>query len=164
MTWQNGARPAVPVGVAASVFLLVAEFVAACVTAALYGTAGDPTWLGLTLLFALVASLAVQLALVVIHRDIGRDRPLVLLLHLLQMGALVRCVPVRAQGIFGVFLFLLWYICAWECAASMLTITQTEMICTFVSLLGGLHDYHVNIIAAKGRVCPVFICLFTKSG
>uniref|UniRef100_UPI00358EEF8C endoplasmic reticulum membrane adapter protein XK-like isoform X1 n=1 Tax=Myxine glutinosa TaxID=7769 RepID=UPI00358EEF8C len=94
MTCQNGARPAVPVGVAASVFLLVAEFVAACVTAALYGTAGDPTWLGLTLLFALVASLAVQLALVVIHRDIGRDRPLVLMLHLLQMGALVRAVEV----------------------------------------------------------------------
>uniref|UniRef100_A0A8C4R4W6 XK-related protein n=1 Tax=Eptatretus burgeri TaxID=7764 RepID=A0A8C4R4W6_EPTBU len=141
--------------IAASVFLLVAEFVAACVTAALYGTAGDPTWLGLTLLFALVASLAVQLALVVIHRDIGRDRPLVLLLHLLQMGALVRCVPMHS--------LIVWHILEVDVCMMMELVqifTQNKMYAfSFLLLLLGVLMSFSLLATAYGAVVLTFLAI-----
>ncbi|KAJ1117909.1 hypothetical protein NDU88_006105 [Pleurodeles waltl] len=59
-----------------------------------YRTEGDRVWQALTLTLALLPCLLVQLSLVFIHRDLSRDRPLVLLLHMVQLGPLVRCVEV----------------------------------------------------------------------
>ncbi|NWT65813.1 XK protein, partial [Prunella himalayana] len=67
----------------------MSEMAAALCLSAEYGNTGNSMWQMLTLLFALFPCALVQLSLVFIHRDVSRDRPLVLLLHLLQLGPLV---------------------------------------------------------------------------
>ncbi|NWU79126.1 XK protein, partial [Onychorhynchus coronatus] len=81
-----------PGSVLVSLVLFLSETTAALCLSAAYRAAGDPMWHWLTLLCALLPCVLVQLSLVFIHRDVTRDRPLVLLLHLLQLGPLVRCV------------------------------------------------------------------------
>lgn len=81
-----------PASVLASVFLFVAETTAALYLSSTYRSAGDRMWQALTLLFSLLPCALVQLTLLFVHRDLSRDRPLVLLLHLLQLGPLFRCV------------------------------------------------------------------------
>ncbi|NXF06761.1 XK protein, partial [Smithornis capensis] len=81
-----------PGSVLISLVLFLSETTAAVCLSVLYRTDGDPMWHRLTLFFALLPCVLVQLSLVFIHRDVTRDRPLVLLLHLLQLGPLVRCV------------------------------------------------------------------------
>ncbi|XP_062939429.1 endoplasmic reticulum membrane adapter protein XK-like [Cynocephalus volans] len=80
-----------PSSVLPSVFLFVAEMTAALYLSSTYRTGGDRMWQALTLLFSLLPCALVQLTLLFVHRDLSRDRPLVLLLHLLQLGPLLRC-------------------------------------------------------------------------
>lgn len=81
-----------PSSIFVSVSLFTAETTAALYLSSTYRSAGDQIWQGLTLLFTLVPSVLVQLTLTFIHRDLSRDRPLVLLLHILQLGPIVRSV------------------------------------------------------------------------
>ncbi|XP_028835971.1 membrane transport protein XK [Denticeps clupeoides] len=81
-----------PSSVLVSVSLFTAETTAALYLSSTYRSAGDRIWQGFTLLFTLVPSVLVQLTLIFIHRDLSRDRPLVLLLHILQLGPIVRCL------------------------------------------------------------------------
>ncbi|XP_029458975.1 membrane transport protein XK isoform X2 [Rhinatrema bivittatum] len=83
-----------PGSVLVSVSLFVAETVAALALGSAYRSAGDGGWQALTLAFALLPCALLQLCLILVHRDVSRDRPLVLLLHLLQLGPIVRCVEV----------------------------------------------------------------------
>ncbi|XP_032075100.1 membrane transport protein XK [Thamnophis elegans] len=83
-----------PGSVLVSLFLFVAETAIALYLSSTYRSAGDRIWQSLTLLFALLPCILVQFSLVFIHRDLSRDRPLVLLLHILQLGPIVRCVEV----------------------------------------------------------------------
>ncbi|XP_051841006.1 endoplasmic reticulum membrane adapter protein XK [Antechinus flavipes] len=83
-----------PGSVLVSVFLFVAENAFALYLSSTYSSAGDHIWLFLTLLFSLLSCVLVQLTLIFVHRDLKRDRPLVLLLHLLQLGPVIRCVEV----------------------------------------------------------------------
>nr|XP_033803492.1 membrane transport protein XK [Geotrypetes seraphini] len=83
-----------PGSVLVSVFLFVAETAAALALGGGYRSAGDGAWQALTLAFALLPCALLQLSLIFVHRDLSRDRPLVLLLHLLQLGPIVRCVEV----------------------------------------------------------------------
>ncbi|XP_069896751.1 endoplasmic reticulum membrane adapter protein XK [Dipodomys merriami] len=83
-----------PASVLASVFLFVAETTAALYLSSTYLSGGDRIWQALTLLFSLMPCALVQLTLLFVHRDLSRDRPLVLLLHLLQLGPLFRCFEV----------------------------------------------------------------------
>uniref|UniRef100_A0AAA9U1H9 XK-related protein n=1 Tax=Bos taurus TaxID=9913 RepID=A0AAA9U1H9_BOVIN len=83
-----------PGSVLASVFLFVAETSAALYLSSTYRSGGDGMWQALTLLFSLLPCALVQLTLLFVHRDFTRDRPLVLLLHLLQLGPLFRCFEV----------------------------------------------------------------------
>ncbi|XP_018418530.1 PREDICTED: membrane transport protein XK [Nanorana parkeri] len=83
-----------PGSVLVSVSLFVAETVTALYISSTYRSAGDKIWQSLTLLFSLLPCVLVQISLIFIHRDLSRDRPLVLLLHLLQLGPLVRCIEV----------------------------------------------------------------------
>lgn len=79
-----------PTSILVSVSLFTAETTAALYLSSTYHTAGDRFWQGLTLLFTLVPSVLVQLTLTFIHRELSQDRPLVLLLHILQLGPIVR--------------------------------------------------------------------------
>ena len=81
-----------PSSIFVSVSLFTAETTAALYLSSTYRSAGDQIWQALTLLFTLVPSVLVQLTLTFIHRDLSRDRPLVLLLHILQLGPVVRSV------------------------------------------------------------------------
>lgn len=81
-----------PTSIFVSVSLFTAETTAALYLSSTYRSAGDQIWQALTLLFTLIPSVLVQLTLTFIHRDLSRDRPLVLLLHLLQLGPIVRSV------------------------------------------------------------------------
>lgn len=81
-----------PGSVLVSLFLFVAETAIALYLSSTYRSAGDRIWQSLTLLFALLPCILVQFSLVFIHRDLSRDRPLVLLLHILQLGPIVRWV------------------------------------------------------------------------
>ncbi|ETE60866.1 Membrane transport protein XK, partial [Ophiophagus hannah] len=81
-----------PGSVLVSLFLFVAETAIALYLSSTYRSAGDRIWQSLTLLFALLPCILVQLSLVFIHRDLSRDRPLILLLHILQLGPVVRWV------------------------------------------------------------------------
>lgn len=81
-----------PSSIFVSVSLFTAETTAALYLSSTYRSAGDQIWQALTLLFTLIPSVLVQLTLTFIHRDLSRDRPLVLLLHLLQLGPIVRLV------------------------------------------------------------------------
>lgn len=81
-----------PASVLASLFLFVAETIAALYLSSTYRSDGDRMWQALTLLFSLMPCALVQFTLLFVHRDLSRDRPLVLLMHLLQLGPLYRCV------------------------------------------------------------------------
>lgn len=87
-----------PSSIFVSVSLFTAETTAALYLSSTYRSAGDQIWQGLTLLFTLVPSVLVQLTLTFIHRDLSRDRPLILLLHILQLGPVVRSVGGRRGG------------------------------------------------------------------
>lgn len=78
----------------ASVFLFVAVTAAALYLSSTYRSAGDRMWQVLTLLFSLMPCALVQFTLLFVHRDLSRDRPLALLMHLLQLGPLYRCCEV----------------------------------------------------------------------
>ncbi|KAG9339484.1 hypothetical protein JZ751_023623 [Albula glossodonta] len=81
-----------PISVLVSVSLFTAETTAALYLSLTYSHSGERIYRGLTLLFTLLPSVLVQLTLTFVHRDLKRDRPLVLLLHILQLGPIVRCL------------------------------------------------------------------------
>lgn len=92
----NHSRVRPPFSVVLATVLYCAEFVSAAVLCSRYHKTDDVIWMGFTITFMLVPAVLIQLALTFFHRDLGRDRPLVLLLHLLLLGPLIRWV--RGQG------------------------------------------------------------------
>ncbi|TRY56901.1 hypothetical protein DNTS_031026 [Danionella cerebrum] len=81
-----------PFSVLWTTVLYSAEFICASVLSSMYHKSEDVVWMGLTITFILVPSVLTQLTLTFVHRDLGRDRPLVLFMHLLQMGPIIRCI------------------------------------------------------------------------
>uniref|UniRef100_A0A674NIQ6 XK-related protein n=1 Tax=Takifugu rubripes TaxID=31033 RepID=A0A674NIQ6_TAKRU len=84
-------RGRAPLSVVLATVLYCAEFVSAAVLSSMYHKTDDEIWMSFTITFMLVPAVLTQLALTFIHRDVGRDRPLVLLLHLLLLGPVIRC-------------------------------------------------------------------------
>lgn len=85
-------RVRAPLSVVFATLLYLAEFVMAAVLSSMYHKTGDLIWMGFTITFMLVPAVLIQLTLTFIHRDLGRDRPLVLFLHLLLLGPVIRWV------------------------------------------------------------------------
>ncbi|KAM6953154.1 XK-related protein 2 [Aplochiton taeniatus] len=81
-----------PFSVVLATLLYCAEFGVAAYMCSMYHKSGDTFWMSLTITFMLVPAVLTQLALTFIHRDLGRDRPMVLFLHLLLMGPIIRCI------------------------------------------------------------------------
>ncbi|KAM3613088.1 uncharacterized protein V6R79_019972 [Siganus canaliculatus] len=88
----NHSRIRPPFSVVLATLLYCAEFISAAVLCSLYHKTEDVIWMGLTIAFMLLPAVLIQLALTFIHRDLGRDRPLVLFLHLLLLGPVIRCI------------------------------------------------------------------------
>ncbi|XP_029368703.1 XK-related protein 2 [Echeneis naucrates] len=88
----NPSRLRPPLSVVLATVLYCAEFVTAAVLSSMYHRTDDDIWMGLTIAFMLLPAVLIQLTLTFIHRDVGRDRPLVLFLHLLLLGPLIRCL------------------------------------------------------------------------
>lgn len=84
-------RVRAPLSVVLATLLYLAEFVTAAVLCSLYHKTDDRIWLALNITFMLLPAVLIQLALTFIHRDLGRDRPLVLFLHLMLLGPVIRC-------------------------------------------------------------------------
>lgn len=82
-----------PFSVVLATVLYVAELITAAALCGMYHKTNDVIWMSFTITFMLVPALLIQLTLTFIHRDLGRDRPLVLFLHLLLLGPVVRWVP-----------------------------------------------------------------------
>ncbi|XP_041846754.1 XK-related protein 2 [Melanotaenia boesemani] len=87
----NHGRVHPPLSVVVATLLYLAEFVTAAVLSSLYRKTDDVIWMGFTIAFMLLPAVLIQLTLTFIHRDLGRDRPMVLLLHLLLLGPVIRC-------------------------------------------------------------------------
>lgn len=79
-----------PLSVVWTTMLYCAEFITACILCKSYHKSNDVIWMSFTIVFMLVPAVLIQLTLTFIHRDLGRDRPLVLFLHLLQLGPVIR--------------------------------------------------------------------------
>lgn len=88
----NHSRVRPPLSVVLATVLYLAEFVTAAVLSSMYHKTDDDIWMGFTIAFMLVPAILIQLTLTFIHRDLGRDRPLVLFLHLLLLGPVIRCL------------------------------------------------------------------------
>lgn len=81
-----------PFSVVLATVLYCAELVTAAVLCSMYRKTDDVIWMSFTITFMLLPAVLIQLALTFIHRDLGRDRPLVLFLHLLLLGPVIRWV------------------------------------------------------------------------
>lgn len=79
-----------PLSVLLATGLYCAEFVTASVLSSRYHKTDDVVWMGFTIAFMLLPAVLIQLTLTFIHRDLGRDRPLVLFLHMLLLGPVIR--------------------------------------------------------------------------
>lgn len=86
----NHSRIRAPFSVVLATALYCAEFFAAAALCSRYHKTDDVIWMGLTIAFMLLPAVLIQLTLTFIHRDLGRDRPLVLFLHLLLLGPVIR--------------------------------------------------------------------------
>ncbi|KAM7389239.1 hypothetical protein PAMP_023229 [Pampus punctatissimus] len=87
----NQSRAHAPLSVLLATVLYLAEFISAAVMCNRYHRTDDDMWMSATIVFMLLPAVLIQLALTFIHRDLGRDRPLVLFMHLLLLGPLIRC-------------------------------------------------------------------------
>lgn len=90
MVVMNHRRVHAPLSVVLATLLYCAEFITAAVLSSRYHKTDDVIWMGFTIAFMLLPAMLIQLTLTFIHRDLGRDRPLVLLLHLLLLGPVIR--------------------------------------------------------------------------
>ncbi|XP_074057369.1 XK-related protein 2 [Macrotis lagotis] len=81
-----------PFSIVFSTFLYCGEAVSSLYLASVYKMNNDIYKMTFTILFFLFASIMDQLALIFIHRDLSRDKPFLLFMHLLLLGPIIRCM------------------------------------------------------------------------
>lgn len=79
-----------PVGILLITILYFGEVASACFVSVMYSRSNDNYWMFLTVTFLLVPAVMDQFTLIFVHRDLTSDKPLVLLMHLVLMGPLIR--------------------------------------------------------------------------
>uniref|UniRef100_A0A4X2K266 XK-related protein n=2 Tax=Vombatus ursinus TaxID=29139 RepID=A0A4X2K266_VOMUR len=86
-----------PYSILFSTFLYCGEAVSALYMANVYQKSNDTYWMTYTVVFFLVASIMDQLTLIFVHRDLAKDKPFLLFMHLILMGPIVRCLEAMAK-------------------------------------------------------------------
>uniref|UniRef100_F7CWH2 XK-related protein n=1 Tax=Monodelphis domestica TaxID=13616 RepID=F7CWH2_MONDO len=81
-----------PYSILFSTFLYCGEASSALYIASIYHTSNQNNWMVYTMVFFLIASIMDQLTLIFVHRDLTKDKPLLLLMHLILLGPVVRCL------------------------------------------------------------------------
>ncbi|XP_007669729.1 XK-related protein 2 [Ornithorhynchus anatinus] len=81
-----------PVGIIFTTFLYCGEASSAIYMANIYRKNKDIFWMTFTFLFFLLSSIMDQFTLVFIHRDLAKDKPLMVFTHLLLLGPIFRCL------------------------------------------------------------------------
>uniref|UniRef100_A0ACB8FXL1 Uncharacterized protein n=1 Tax=Sphaerodactylus townsendi TaxID=933632 RepID=A0ACB8FXL1_9SAUR len=81
-----------PYSILLTTLLYCGEFVSAAILMASYRRSDDQFWLLMTLFFMLMPAIVDQLTLIFVHRDMTSDKPMVLCMHLLLLGPLIRCL------------------------------------------------------------------------
>ncbi|KAJ6652759.1 hypothetical protein lerEdw1_010907 [Lerista edwardsae] len=78
--------------------LYFGEVASACLVTLMYNNSKDHFWMALTIIFLLVPAIMDQFTLIFAHQDLTSDKPLVMFMHLILMGPLIRCM--EAVGLY----------------------------------------------------------------
>ncbi|XP_058494739.1 endoplasmic reticulum membrane adapter protein XK-like [Solea solea] len=87
---QSKVQP--PFSIVLATLLYVSEFIITTVVCTKFDRNGHVFWMSYSVIFLLLPAVLSQLTLTFIHRDLGRDRPLVFFLHLVLLGPVHRCI------------------------------------------------------------------------
>ncbi|XP_027692401.1 XK-related protein 2-like isoform X2 [Vombatus ursinus] len=90
----RGTSPQVtfPFSILFSTFLYCGEVASAIYMIDIYRKSNDRFWTVFTSIFCFGGSIMDQLTLIVVHKDLSKNKPLVLFMHFLLMGPIVRCL------------------------------------------------------------------------
>ncbi|XP_037678437.1 XK-related protein 2 isoform X3 [Choloepus didactylus] len=90
----RGANPrfTFPFGILFSTFLYCGEAASALYMVRIYRKNNETYWMTYTLSFFMFSSIMVQLTLIFVHRDLAKDKPLSLFMHLILLGPVIRCL------------------------------------------------------------------------
>lgn len=79
-----------PFSILFSTFLYCGEAVSTLYMVRIYRKNSEIYWMTYTFSFFMFSSVMVQLTLIFVHRDLGKDKPLSLFMHLILLGPIVR--------------------------------------------------------------------------
>ncbi|XP_066106300.1 XK-related protein 2 isoform X2 [Saccopteryx bilineata] len=90
----RGANPrfTFPFGILFSTFLYCGEAASALYMVRIYRKNSETYWMAYTFSFFMFSSIMVQLTLIFVHRDLAKDKPLSLFMHLILLGPVIRCL------------------------------------------------------------------------
>lgn len=88
----RGASPrfTFPFGILFSTFLYCGEAASALYMIRIYQKNNETFWMTYTFSFFMFSSIMVQLTLIFVHRDLAKDKPLSLFMHLILLGPVIR--------------------------------------------------------------------------
>lgn len=84
-----------PFGIIFSTFLYCGEAASALYMVRFYRKNSETYWMAYTFSFFMFSSIMVQLTLIFVHRDLAKDKPLSLFMHLILLGPVIRWVNFR---------------------------------------------------------------------
>lgn len=85
-----------PFSILFSTFLYCGEAASALYMVRIYRKNNETFWMTYTFSFFMFSSIMVQLTLIFVHRDLAKDRPLSLFMHLILLGPVIRYFPIQS--------------------------------------------------------------------